>query len=92
LIGDFHEADNYNDVSVWQGTLMALKDYRLYVFVLIQHISLLSQSFQYFFPTIVGTLGYDKITTLWLTAPCWVRTYGTSSFVIRTPWLTSAVL
>lgn len=52
---------------------MAVRDYRLYLFVLLQHVSLISQTFQYFFPTIVGTLGYGKITTLWLTAPAWVR-------------------
>jgi hypothetical protein len=51
---------------------MAVRDYRLYLFVLLQHVSLISQTFQYFFPTIVGTLGYGKITTLWLTAPAWV--------------------
>lgn len=53
---------------------MALADYRLYLFVLLQHISLLSQTFQYFFPSIVGTLGYGSIDTLWLTAPVWVST------------------
>jgi hypothetical protein len=48
---------------------MALKDYRLYVFVLFQHVSLLSQTFQYFFPTIVQTLGFSKLNTLLLTVP-----------------------
>lgn len=55
------------------GLKLALADYRLYLFVLLQHISLLSQTFQYFFPSIVGTLGYGSIDTLWLTAPVWVR-------------------
>jgi hypothetical protein len=72
LLQDFHEADDYKGSSVWTGALLAFKDYRLYIFVLMQHISLLSQSFQYFFPTIVGTLGYGRIITLWLTVPCWV--------------------
>lgn len=56
-----------------EGLKLALGDYRLYLFVLIQHASLLSQTFQYFFPAIVGTLGYGSIDTLWLTAPVWVR-------------------
>lgn len=71
LIEDFSEADDPN-ASMLDGVKLALKDYRLYIFVLMQHISLLSQSFQYFFPSILGTLGYGKIVTLWLTAPCWV--------------------
>lgn len=75
LLEDFNEVDTYKDASVWAGVKLALKDYRLYVFVLMQHISLLSQSFQYFFPTIVGTLGYGNIVTLWLTAPCWVGVF-----------------
>lgn len=72
LLEDFSEADTYKDTSILTGLKLAMKDYRLYIFVLMQHISLLSQSFQYFFPTIVGTLGYGPINTLWLTAPCWV--------------------
>lgn len=72
LLKDINEVDGYADKSLWDGLKLALRDYRLYVFVLLQHISLLSQSFQYFFPTIVGTLGYGPIVTLWLTAPVWV--------------------
>lgn len=72
LLEDINEKDGYDGKSVWDGCKMALKDYRMYVFVLMQHISLLSQTFQYFFPSIVGTLGYGKIVTLWLTAPVWV--------------------
>ena len=72
LLKDINEADGYGDKSVWAGLKLAVRDYRLYIFVLMQHISLLSQSFQYFFPTIVGTLGYGSIVTLWLTAPVWV--------------------
>ncbi|KAK7230029.1 hypothetical protein V2G26_002199 [Clonostachys chloroleuca] len=75
LLGDYREADSYSNVSVWQGVLMAIKDYRLYAFIVFQHTSLLSQSFQYFFPVLVGSLGYDNITTLWLTVPCWFATF-----------------
>lgn len=72
LIEDIQEADTYGEQSILDGVKMAVRDYRLYIFVLMQHVSLISQTFQYFFPTIVGTLGYGKITTLWLTAPAWV--------------------
>lgn len=72
LIEDIQEADTYGEQGILDGVKMAVRDYRLYIFVLMQHVSLISQTFQYFFPTIVGTLGYGKITTLWLTAPAWV--------------------
>ncbi|MBE3049983.1 hypothetical protein IMZ48_47280 [Candidatus Bathyarchaeota archaeon] len=83
LLKDINEADGYADESVWDGLKLAVRDYRLYVFVLLQHISLLSQSFQYFFPTIVGTLGYGSIVTLWLTAPVWV---GGAPWIILFRW------
>lgn len=72
LLADIDEEDERHSRSVVDGLKLALKDYRLYLFVLFQHISLLSQTFQYFFPAIVGTLGYGSIDTLWLTAPVWV--------------------
>jgi hypothetical protein len=75
LAQDISEVDAYGESTVWDGVKMAVRDYRLYLFVLLQHVSLVSQTFQYFFPTIVGTLGYGKITTLWLTAPAWVRNH-----------------
>ncbi|KAJ4168561.1 hypothetical protein NW754_010479 [Fusarium falciforme] len=75
LTQDISEADTYGEQTVWDGVKMAVRDYRVYVFVLIQHVSLLSQTFQYFFPTIVGTLGYGRIVTLWLTAPAWFATF-----------------
>ncbi|CAI0646384.1 unnamed protein product [Colletotrichum noveboracense] len=75
LIEDIQEADTYHEQSMWGGVKMAVRDYRLYMFILMQHLSLVTQTFQYFFPTIVGTLGYGKINTLWLTAPCWAATF-----------------
>ena len=76
LLEDISEADQRHGASVWDGLKLALKDYRLYVFILFQHTSLLSQTFQYFFPTIVNTLGkplgLTRIEILWITAPVWV--------------------
>lgn len=74
LLADINEEDERHATSTMAGLKLALADYRLYLFVLLQHVSLLSQTFQYFFPSIVGTLGYGSIDTLWLTAPVWVRT------------------
>jgi hypothetical protein len=64
--------------------MLALKDYRLYVFLLFQHLSLLTQTFQYFFPTIVNTLGYSKIQSLLLTVPVWFLTFLVSLGVTYT--------
>lgn len=75
LAQDVNEEDTQHAQSVWAGTKLALKDYRLYLFTLLQHVSLLSQTFQYFFPSIVNTLGFGKIQTLWLTAPVWAATF-----------------
>jgi hypothetical protein len=63
---------------------MALRDPRLYLFTLLQHVSLLSQAFQYFFPTILKTLGFGTIETLLLTAPVWIATFLVSLLVTYT--------
>lgn len=72
LLEDINEADDQHAGSVWAGLKLAVKDYRLYVFVMLQHLNLVALTFQYFFPSIVGTLGYSPINTLWLTVPVWV--------------------
>lgn len=72
LQADVNEEDQLHDKSIMAGLKLSLKDYRLYLFILLQHLSLLTQTFQYFFPTIVASLGYNNIDTLWLTAPVWV--------------------
>lgn len=69
LMADINESDETHSRSIWDGVKLCLKDYRLYLFVLIQHLSILSQTFQYFFPSIVQTLGYGSIETLLLTVP-----------------------
>ncbi|KAH8202427.1 hypothetical protein TruAng_003412 [Truncatella angustata] len=84
LIEDIGEADNGGASSIRDGVKLALKDPRLYLFTLLQHTSLLSQSFQYFFPTIVKTLGYGNIETLLITAPVWIGTFLVSLVVTHT--------
>lgn len=78
LQADVNEEDERHAQSTMAGLKLALRDYRLYLFVLLQHVSLLSQTFQYFFPAIVGTLGYGAVDTLWLTAPVWVSSTWSS--------------
>jgi hypothetical protein len=69
LMIDINETDDTHSRSIWEGVKLCLTDYRLYLFVLTQHLSILSQTFQYFFPSIVQTLGFGKIETLLLTVP-----------------------
>jgi hypothetical protein len=84
LVDDTGEADVANSTSVKEGVKMAFKDPRLYLFTLLQHVSILSQAFQYFFPTIVKTLGFGTIETLLLTAPVWILTFLVSLVVTYT--------
>ena len=78
LVDDAKESDDQKSITLWQGVKLAFRDYRLYLFILLQHTSILSQTFQYFFPSIVKTLGYGKIVTLLLTVPVWFATFLTS--------------
>lgn len=81
LLADVNEEDaRHGRGSTTDGLRLALRDWRLYLFVVLQHVSLLSQTFQYFFPAIVGTLGYGAVDTLWLTAPVWVCSFFLNSF------------
>lgn len=55
--------------SIWWGLKQALIDPKLYMFIVLQMMLITAQSFNNFFPSIVGTLGYDTTVTLLLTAP-----------------------
>ncbi|OTB04092.1 hypothetical protein M426DRAFT_321186 [Hypoxylon sp. CI-4A] len=84
LIEDAGEADAADASTIKDGVMLALRDPKLYLFTLLQHASLLSQTFQYFFPSILQTLGYGNIETLLLTAPVWAATFCVSLIVTRT--------
>ena len=75
LRNDAEEADDSKSTSIWEGLRLCLTDYRTYIFILLQHLSILSQTFQYLFPSIVLTLGYGRIETLLLTVPVWFATW-----------------
>ncbi|KAJ5851775.1 uncharacterized protein N7529_011160 [Penicillium soppii] len=53
---------------IW-GLKQALLDPKLYMFIVLQMALITAQSFNNFFPSIVGTLGYNDTITLLLTAP-----------------------
>ncbi|KAI0181712.1 putative MFS transporter [Hypoxylon sp. FL1284] len=84
LVRDAGAADEAGASSLRAGVALALRDRRLYLFTLLQHASLLSQTFQYFFPTIVETLGYPPVQTLLLTVPVWVLVFLASILVTYT--------
>ncbi|KAH8879781.1 MFS general substrate transporter [Thozetella sp. PMI_491] len=51
------------------GFLQAIRDPRLYLLCFIQNMHLSACSFNNFFPTVVGTLGFNSTITLVLTCP-----------------------
>ncbi|KAF2180426.1 MFS general substrate transporter [Zopfia rhizophila CBS 207.26] len=55
--------------SIFWGLKQALIDPKLYMFIVLQMMLITAQSFNNFFPSIVGTLGYNTTITLLLTAP-----------------------
>lgn len=81
LIEDTGEADLAEASTIKEGVKLAFTDPRLYLFTLLQHCSLLSQTFQYFFPTIVQSLNYGRIATLLITAPVWIAVFFVSLLV-----------
>ncbi|KAM0235582.1 hypothetical protein ACHAP5_009707 [Fusarium lateritium] len=54
------------------GLIDAYKDPRLWVLVFMQHFHMAASNFKNFFPTIVGTLGFGRNTTLALTCPPYI--------------------
>ncbi|KAJ5481266.1 hypothetical protein N7475_000078 [Penicillium sp. IBT 31633x] len=75
LMHDAGEADEVGSTSIREALCLVFADKRIYLFILLQHVSLLSQNLQYFFPTIVQTLEYSNIETLLITAPVWIATF-----------------
>jgi MFS family permease len=68
-------SDGVDTTTPWTGLKLALTDPRVYIFLLLQHCSNLSQTFMYFFPSIVATLNYSKINTLLISACPWIATF-----------------
>ncbi|KAB8257391.1 major facilitator superfamily domain-containing protein [Aspergillus pseudonomiae] len=58
--------------SIRQGMKDAVTDPKVWALVLIQICQLTSQTWTYFFPSIVETLGFGRIVTLLITAPVYV--------------------
>ena len=69
LLEDVNESDDPKSESIWAGVKLAFTDYRVYLFVLLQHLGVLAMTFQYFFPSIIETLHVSKLESLLLTVP-----------------------
>ncbi|KAF9243121.1 major facilitator superfamily domain-containing protein [Melanogaster broomeanus] len=73
LAEDAGEADqDSQDASIFEGLLMAIKDRKVLIFMLMTCSQLLGLSFVNFFPTLTSTLGYSTTATLLMAAPPWI--------------------
>lgn len=61
--------DEKGKISTFKGLKEALSDYRVWIFVFMQHMHLASNGFKNFFPSVVQGLGFDRTITLTLTCP-----------------------
>lgn len=61
--------DSEDSKGTRAGFLQAIKDPRLYLLAFMQNMHLSACSFNNFFPTVVGSLGFDSTITLALTCP-----------------------
>ncbi|EEH20169.2 hypothetical protein PABG_02428 [Paracoccidioides brasiliensis Pb03] len=55
--------------TTWAGLKEAGKDYRMWIFAIMQHLHLGANGFKNFFPTVIQTLGFSRLITLVLTCP-----------------------
>ncbi|KAH6876742.1 major facilitator superfamily domain-containing protein [Thelonectria olida] len=60
------------NTTTWTGLIDACRDPRLWVLVFMQHFHMAASNFKNFFPTMVGTLGFGRNTTLALTCPPYI--------------------
>jgi predicted MFS family arabinose efflux permease len=70
---DVGEADvDSETMGAFTGLLMAVKDVKIYVMMLTFTAYVVGLSFNAFFPTLTGTLGFGYVPTLLMSAPPWV--------------------
>lgn len=73
MLEDVGEADEDSHTDgMFDGFFMALKDGKTYVMSLTLTAYVVGLSFNAFFPTLTGTLGFSYIPTLLMSAPPWV--------------------
>lgn len=69
---DAAEADTDESISQWRGAKLAFTDKRTYLFCIAYMCVVGATGFQYFFPTLTKTLGYNSTISLLLVAPPYV--------------------
>ncbi|PNY27835.1 Major facilitator superfamily transporter [Tolypocladium capitatum] len=73
MFEDVGEADrDAADQGTFDGLLMALSDVKIYVMMLTFTSYVVGLSFNAFFPTLTGTLGFGYVPTLLMSSPPWV--------------------
>ncbi|KAI9459753.1 major facilitator superfamily domain-containing protein [Boletus coccyginus] len=73
LAEDTGEADkNPSEATIFDGFKLAIRDVKVWVFMLMACCQILGMSFINFFPTLTATLGYNTTDTLLMTAPPWI--------------------
>lgn len=60
------------DVNLLKGLRECLRDRRVWVFMVSQHLQTATSSFRIFLPTLIDTLGFSKTITLVLTCPPYI--------------------
>ncbi|KAF2009155.1 tartrate transporter [Aaosphaeria arxii CBS 175.79] len=69
---DVGEADEDSaEQSPYAGLIMAVKDVKIYIMMITFTAYVVGLSFNAFFPTLTGTLGFAHIPTLLMSAPPW---------------------
>lgn len=82
-----------DNTSTMAGLKDAVKDVKLWVLIVMYHFHMAASNFKNFFPTIVGTLGFERNTTLALTCPpymvsglfCFVWAWNSGMFPSTVP-------
>ncbi|KAJ0414431.1 major facilitator superfamily domain-containing protein [Aspergillus carlsbadensis] len=70
---DVGEADiDAEEQGPWDGLFMAVKDFKIYIMMITFTAYVVGLSFNAFFPTLTGTLGFGYVPTLLMSAPPWV--------------------
>ncbi|KAJ6010238.1 hypothetical protein N7499_004358 [Penicillium canescens] len=73
MFEDVGEADtDSEELGAMGGLMMALKDPKIYVMMFTFVAYVVGLSFNAFFPTLTGTLGFGYVPTLLMSAPPWV--------------------
>ncbi|KAH9889658.1 MFS general substrate transporter [Xylariomycetidae sp. FL2044] len=73
MVEDVGEADvDGAEQGRFDGLIMCVKDVKIYLMMLTFTAYVVGLSFNAFFPTLTGTLGFDYVPTLLMSSPPWV--------------------